>query len=81
MNGLYYPIPQLGTIMAKKNKISYICNECGHSVAKWQGKCGKCQAWNSFEEQQSTLDRPGTKSVSNFRKLNPIKLQEIDLSA
>ena len=66
--------------MAKKNKITYVCTECGHIVAKWQGKCNKCHAWNSFEEQQASLDRPGTKAVSNLRKLNPVKLQEVDLS-
>ena len=66
--------------MAKKNKITYVCTECGHTVAKWQGKCNKCQAWNSFEEQQASQDRPGTKAIGNVRRLTPIKLQEIDLS-
>ena len=63
-----------------KIKITYVCTECGHIVTKWQGKCGKCQAWNSFEEQQASQDRPGTKTVGNLQKLNPIKLQEVDLS-
>ena len=66
--------------MPKKNKISYVCTECGHIVSKWQGKCGKCHAWNSFEERQANVDRPGTKTIPNLRKLNPVKLQEVDLS-
>ena len=48
-----------------KDKLLYICKECGHRVNKWQGKCNKCQAWNSFEESQSVdASRPGTKNVT-----------------
>ena len=42
-------------------------------------KCNKC-ILNSFGRYQATQSRPGTKSLSNVRKLSPIKLQEVDLS-
>lgn len=64
-----------------KDKIQYVCSECGHRVSKWQGKCNKCQAWNSFEEASSlSSNRPGTKSITNIKTLKPIKLHEVDLS-
>ncbi len=33
-----------------KEKISYICTECGAHSPKWSGKCSECGAWNSLEE-------------------------------
>lgn len=36
--------------MAKPRTI-YVCQECGHEVHKWAGKCSACQAWNSFVEE------------------------------
>ncbi|MGE5356267.1 MAG: DNA repair protein RadA [Deltaproteobacteria bacterium] len=32
------------------NKVVYICNMCGYTSPKWEGKCFSCGAWNSFEE-------------------------------
>jgi DNA repair protein RadA/Sms len=36
--------------MAKTTTI-YICQECGHQIPKWMGKCPECLAWNSFVEE------------------------------
>jgi len=37
--------------MAKaKNKISYVCSECGTDYPRWQGNCGACKAWNTIVE-------------------------------
>ncbi len=29
----------------------YTCRDCGHTPAKWEGKCSRCGAWNSVEER------------------------------
>ncbi len=34
-----------------KNKIHYVCQNCGYRSAKWLGKCPSCEAWNSFSEE------------------------------
>ncbi|WP_298845901.1 DNA repair protein RadA [Clostridium sp.] len=34
-----------------KDKIIYICKECGSHAPKWMGKCNDCGAWNSYEEK------------------------------
>lgn len=34
-----------------KSKTVYICQNCGTSSAKWQGKCDSCGAWNSYVEE------------------------------
>jgi DNA repair protein RadA/Sms len=30
---------------------TYHCRECGHTPAKWEGRCSRCEAWNSIEER------------------------------
>lgn len=36
--------------MAKTRK-KYVCQNCGHTEAKWLGKCPDCGEWNSFTEE------------------------------
>ncbi len=36
----------------KKDKISYLCSECGDSFGKWFGQCPSCKAWNSLSENR-----------------------------
>ncbi|MCP8618073.1 DNA repair protein RadA [Salirhabdus salicampi] len=35
-----------------KNKIKYVCQECGYESAKWMGKCPACQEWNTMVEEK-----------------------------
>jgi DNA repair protein RadA/Sms len=37
-----------------KNKIVFVCQECGAQSQKWLGRCAECGAWNSLVEE-----RPG----------------------
>ena len=32
---------------------TFICTECGWQTAKWVGRCGECQQWNTVEERGS----------------------------
>lgn len=34
-----------------KSRVAYCCTECGHVAAKWLGRCGGCDAWNSYHEE------------------------------
>lgn len=36
--------------MKVKNKISFVCQECGYDSPSWLGKCPECGAWNSLRE-------------------------------
>ncbi len=38
--------------MARTTTI-FVCQECGHHIPKWMGKCPECMAWNSFAEEVS----------------------------
>lgn len=36
--------------MGKKEKIQFVCTECGWTSPKWNGCCQGCGAWNTLEE-------------------------------
>ena len=36
--------------MAAKDRVTYICGECGYESAKWMGKCPQCDSWNTMTE-------------------------------
>lgn len=33
-----------------KEKIVYVCAQCGYESPKWQGRCPACGEWNTFKE-------------------------------
>src|SRR5919197_5725853 len=33
-----------------KQKVVFVCQECGSESPKWLGRCPECGAWNSFVE-------------------------------
>jgi len=61
-----------------KVKAVYVCQECGASSPKWQGKCTSCGAWNSF-----VLEEPeplaATLATSPTEGAQPLTLDEVDL--
>ena len=54
--------------MAKINTV-YLCQNCGHSAAKWLGKCPSCGQWNTFVEEyvtkESTRERSKERTKEN----------------
>ncbi len=36
--------------MAAKERVTFICGECGYESAKWMGKCPQCESWNTMTE-------------------------------
>lgn len=42
--------------MTKKDKIVYVCSNCGQESAKWIGKCPGCGNWNTFKEFRVSND-------------------------
>lgn len=47
-------------VMAK-NKVAFVCTDCGAEYTKWQGQCGACRAWNTISEFRGASS-PGTAS-------------------
>ena len=47
-----------------KDKIAYVCSNCGQESAKWIGKCPACGQWNTFKEIRVSNDT-GTMSAKS----------------
>ena len=61
--------------MAKTRTI-FICQECGHQVSKWLGKCPECNSWNSFSEERQ-LQPSSSKSRNKFESSAPLTINEV----
>ncbi len=61
--------------MAKTRTI-FICQECGHQVSKWLGKCPECNSWNSFSEERQ-LQPSSSKSRNNFESSTPLTITQV----
>ncbi|WKN33049.1 DNA repair protein RadA [Porifericola rhodea] len=69
-----------------KTKTLYVCQNCGNSSPKWQGKCDACGEWNTYVEEVISKNSRGggnwqssasTKGSSNKpRLLNEIEYKK-----
>ncbi len=65
--------------MAKKDKIVYVCENCGADSPKWIGKCPYCQQWNTYKEKRLSAS-PGKKESIREGNTNEIQpLSKISL--
>ena len=48
-----------------KDKIAYVCDNCGQESAKWIGKCPNCGEWNTFKQIRIAPDL-GVSSAKAF---------------
>lgn len=68
--------------MSKKaSKISYSCQNCGATYAKWQGQCYACKEWNTIEEEVALPEVKGSTTMAildNGQKIKPFRFREID---
>ena len=62
-----------------KNKIAYICTECGGQSTKWQGQCPHCFAWNTLVEE--VIEGKTNNRFSSLTQSSSIqKLSEVETS-
>ena len=50
-----------------KDKIAYVCSNCGQESPKWIGKCPACGQWNTFKEIKVSPTPPKSGGVSGGR--------------
>ncbi len=63
--------------MPAKEKVVYICNQCGYQTAKWCGKCPDCGEWNTMDEQVLTT---ATKTPKNSTRVGSNVVQAVPMS-
>lgn len=67
-----------------KDKIAYVCSNCGQESAKWIGKCPSCGQWNTFKEIRvtDTRQQAASAAASVGHQLRKNKTQTLrDISA
>ncbi|MCH3980579.1 MAG: DNA repair protein RadA [Prevotella sp.] len=71
-----------------KDKIVYVCSNCGQESPKWIGKCPSCGQWNTFKELRiaaetgSSAARSAAQSVRSSLSTNknkPLSLKDISI--
>ncbi|MCP4167773.1 MAG: DNA repair protein RadA [Chloroflexi bacterium] len=60
-----------------KTRTQFVCQECGHSQAKWAGRCPKCGEWNTMSEFVEQLAQKGSSGRSAFA--SPIGVEPVAL--
>ncbi len=64
-----------------KNKLEFICRECGAAHPQWVGRCLECQTWNTLEKvltskiSTSKLESLQDLPYSRVQKLSDIKFE------
>jgi len=82
--------------MAKSNKekVKYLCTECGYDTLKWMGKCPSCNSWGTMKEFKESSNKikksiseisnaasKGISSINRGLENIPSKMSEIEFSA
>jgi len=67
--------------MANKERVTYICGECGYESAKWMGKCPQCESWNTMTEfaevKVKSTPRVGTAVSQKLSHVQPLPQKRI----
>ena len=50
-----------------KSKNRFVCQNCGATFSKWNGKCENCDEWNTLVEQYDADEETGKNAVSQGR--------------
>lgn len=62
-----------------KNAVTFVCQECGATSARWAGKCATCGAWNSLIEEAPLSGPPGStpkrKKRGRTMAIEPLKAE------
>lgn len=75
--------------MAVKDKIVFVCSECGFDSPKWSGKCPSCGYWNTMKEmkiksptaqKEASVSRRSAsgKGIDDSRPLNLSEIETTD---
>jgi len=65
-----------------KDRIKYVCGECGHSSTKWLGNCPNCGSWHTFKEfkveRKTKSEKEHKGKVEGLKESDgPQKLEEV----
>src|SRR4030042_48712 len=68
-------------MLGRSGKTVFICQNCGHQVSKWLGRCPQCNAWNSLAEEVILRAAPGGGAPLPPRRSAPQPLQNLQVAS
>src|SRR5215467_10327320 len=57
-----------------KERVRYVCSNCGEMSLSWAGKCPQCGAWNTLTEEL-VLEQVAGVGARSGRALTPASVQ------
>ena len=60
-----------------KQRIEYLCSECGETFIAWLGQCPNCQAWNSFQEVKTAKGKGGALTSGPTKEKKIVSIGDI----
>jgi len=79
---------------SSKDKIKYLCTECGYDTLKWMGKCPSCNSWGTMKEFKESSNKikksiseitnsanKGINSINRNLDNTPSKMSDIKFSS
>jgi DNA repair protein RadA/Sms len=63
-----------------KDRVTFICGECGYESAKWMGKCPQCDSWNTMTESAQVKVKaasPGSSVSQKLSKVTPLPQKRV----
>jgi DNA repair protein RadA/Sms len=56
----------------------HVCSACGHSSARWHGRCPGCEAWNTLVEERAPAPAAATaRGRAGARAGRPVRLADV----
>lgn len=64
--------------MAKtKYKSVWMCNNCGATFPKWEGRCSECGEWNTMVEQRVSTSTRADRGLTGTEGARPVAVSDI----
>lgn len=61
-----------------KNRIKYVCSNCGYESLRWIGKCPSCDSWNTFTEELIEEKKSSIKKNIDTTRITKLNTSQID---
>ncbi len=61
-----------------KDKIAFVCQECGYESSRWLGRCPACDKWNTFVEEKKFKPKESRNSGLSGGMTEAVSIAEID---
>ncbi|MEW6654388.1 MAG: ATPase domain-containing protein, partial [Bacteroidota bacterium] len=61
-----------------RNKIKYVCSNCGYESLKWIGRCPSCESWNTFSEELIEEKKTGKKNLVSEHQITKLSGQTVE---